>query len=131
MKTKLAIAATLFLATRAAHASAHLTFLECGPYSIVNIWAAPTGGDFDKWYLILDRDRGWNESSNRKRFPGRMMKYKHQTNYYRGLKCQIISRAAVKETESLKVPPWTENKDPSPWDHIQPPKGDGWEDIEK
>jgi len=33
------------LSASAAHASAHLTFLECGPYSIVNVFAAPGGGD--------------------------------------------------------------------------------------
>ena len=62
-----------------------------------------------------------------------MIKLNDHSYYYRGQKCQYISRGAVKETEwgPSKVPPWTENKEP-PWtDHIQTPKGDGWEDIEK
>ena len=123
--------AALFLATGTAHASAHLTFLECGPHLIVNIWAAPEGGGpIDKWLLVLDRNRGWNEGGNQKRVPRRMIKLKDQGYYYRRQKCQYISRGAVKETEE-PVPPWTENKEPDPWDHIQPPKGDGWEDIKK
>src|SRR5262249_19181395 len=103
-KTLITGIAALLLATGAAHASGHLTFLECGPYLIVNTWAAPEGGGpLDKWERVLDRSKGWNETNNRQQFSSSIrVRFGHlyyRTRKSKAYKCQEIGRSKVKETD--------------------------------
>src|SRR5262249_54166427 len=101
--------AALFLATGTAHASGHSTFYECGQYRIWNIFNAMEKPDETYW-LVSKYDDGPG-----KRIPLRMIKRKGGTvqvvgtsggqsikqfipdYYYRGKKCEEISRAQALE----------------------------------
>jgi hypothetical protein len=69
--------------------------------------------------------------------PNRLFRLPKNDVYYRGVKCSVIfsfnelPKGVTDLIWKHEELPFEENKD-LPWtDHVQPPKGDGWEDIEK
>jgi hypothetical protein len=100
--------AALFLTTGAAHASAHSTFFECGPYRMVSIFQSTPEEYY--WVRVSTYDCDW------KRISPRAVKEKGKApqtvgfdksgqpiimnvpiTYYRGQKCEEISRAQAIE----------------------------------